>query len=488
MGLKNDNIINVERKSFENKVTGFSNKTIPNKGPKFGSRHMQCVLVMSGLTFAIAMRTNLSVAIVAMVDNSTSPNPEVPTYTWSNTSIILSSFFWSYVSLQLVAGYLGRTYGPKYFLLSAYLFNCCAHILIPLAAEHLGSTGVIVCRIFQGFGQSFLYPSTHVMLGQWAPFEERSTLGNIAFSGVGMGSIFGSTATGYIAESWLGWPYVFYIMGSLGLVWSIFWILFGYDSPAKDPRITEEERKYIQSSLKQEDELHLPVPWKKIFTCVQVYALLIWHASSIWCYGLMMTEIPTYLSKAMNYNIKSSGLVTSIPTIFSLIGGIIIGYTSDWLINNNYVKILTARRIFSVISIFGHSACLICLSFLDSSQAHWSVFILSLNGVFTSASMAGPSVAHLDLSPRFSGIIFGFLNGIGQCFSILSPLVAQWVITDPTDVSMWRILFLFSAGFLVVGGSIYLVFMTATRQEWDGPEIPQQPKNKKISVVSLTGI
>lgn len=114
----------------------------------------------------------------------------------------MSSFIWGYVCLQVLAGYLGNTYGPKYFLLSAFAINSVAFIIIPFAANILGSIGVMLCRVvqgkhinttkkyvclkqfsFAGLAQGFIFPSAHNILGKWAPIEERSTMGMIVYSG-----------------------------------------------------------------------------------------------------------------------------------------------------------------------------------------------------------------------------------------------------------------------------------------------------------------
>lgn len=48
------------------------------QGPRFGVRHIQCILAFCGLAVAYALRVNLSVAIVAMTDkNATNPDFEV---------------------------------------------------------------------------------------------------------------------------------------------------------------------------------------------------------------------------------------------------------------------------------------------------------------------------------------------------------------------------------------------------------------------------
>lgn len=45
--------------------------------PMFGRRHVQCLLLFFGLSIIYAMRVNLSVAIVAMMDKTAS-NPNFP--------------------------------------------------------------------------------------------------------------------------------------------------------------------------------------------------------------------------------------------------------------------------------------------------------------------------------------------------------------------------------------------------------------------------
>lgn len=53
---------------------------------------------------------------------------------------------------------------------------------------------------------------------------------------------------GFLIAS-LGWESVFYVTGVVGLVWSIAWFFAVFDSPAQHPRISEEERRYIESSI-----------------------------------------------------------------------------------------------------------------------------------------------------------------------------------------------------------------------------------------------
>lgn len=46
-----------------------------------------------------------------------------------------------------------------------------------------------------------------------------------------------------------GWRVVFYVTGSLGMLWCVFWWLLAFDSPGQHPRITASELRYIQSNV-----------------------------------------------------------------------------------------------------------------------------------------------------------------------------------------------------------------------------------------------
>ena len=45
-----------------------------------------------------------------------------------------------------------------------------------------------------------------------------------------------------------GWPSMFYIGGTMCILFCIVWVFAVYDSPREHPRITERERQYIETS------------------------------------------------------------------------------------------------------------------------------------------------------------------------------------------------------------------------------------------------
>lgn len=65
-------------------------------GPGFGLRHVQIALLFLLLAIGYAMRITLSVAVVAMTDNTTSSNPDVP------VSIENLTKMYSYYYIELI--------------------------------------------------------------------------------------------------------------------------------------------------------------------------------------------------------------------------------------------------------------------------------------------------------------------------------------------------------------------------------------------------
>ena len=83
---------------------------------------------------------------------------------------------------------------------------------------------------------------------RWVPVKERSRSLALVYSGMYSGSILGLALSPHMVEV-LKWPSVFYIFGSLGVVWYLVWQAKAASSPAADPAISKDERAYIETDV-----------------------------------------------------------------------------------------------------------------------------------------------------------------------------------------------------------------------------------------------
>ncbi|XP_076271566.1 putative inorganic phosphate cotransporter isoform X2 [Rhynchophorus ferrugineus] len=420
------------------------------------------------LAVGYAMRVNLSVGIVAMTTANSSSNPDIPYYNWDNKSFILSTFFMGYVCLQVIAGEFGKRYGPKWFLVGSMIMNSAACMMIPFMASKFDYGGVIACRVVQGLFQGFFFPSVHNILGKWAPPSERATLGNIVFTGVAFGTIFAILITGTISASWAGWPAAFYFFGSLGLGWCIVWILLGANTPSDHKSISAEEKFYIESSL--QDDLHKKVPktpWKEILTSMPVWAIVVANFGQNWGYATLLTEISNYLNKVCNQDISQNSLLSAAPYTALFLLGLAFGPIADWLVAKKYLSPANTRKLMNTIGTLVPALALAILGFIPKENIAVIECLLVIAVGVNAAVWCGFQVNHVDLSPKFSGILMGIGNGSSNIFSIISPNIVQAIVTDETDPAQWRTVFLIASAIYILSDIFFVIFAKADRQWWD---------------------
>lgn len=99
--------------------------------------------------------------------------------------------------------------------------------------------------------------------------------------------------------------------GGIGFIWSIFWFTLIYDTPAKHPRISMKERMEIETAIGTSTSKKRPkhVPWKQILTAPPVWAIIITHGASVFCYFTIVNQLPTYMKYILHFNIKEVGRV-----------------------------------------------------------------------------------------------------------------------------------------------------------------------------------
>ncbi|XP_059045667.1 putative inorganic phosphate cotransporter [Achroia grisella] len=309
--------------------------------PGIGIRHLQTVLMFFGVLLAYCMRVNMSMAIVAMTDGSEN------SFDWSMQvqSVILSSFFWGYVVLQVPSGEMAARFGGKVLLCLCVGLNSATSLCIPIAAYYGGWQMVCACRVIQGLSQGFIYPSLHTLIGKWVPLEEKTTLGSFIYAGGHLGTALELSAAGFIAEYW-GWPAIFYVIGTLGVIWTTIYIFIGASSPQESRLISDTERKYIEHSLGHVvGQKKLSTPWKSLFTSMSFISLIIVHCGQNWGFWTLMTEIPSYMNQVLGVNMKSNGLMSALPYLSMFLLSFPFGFISNYVISKNWLSVTATRKI-----------------------------------------------------------------------------------------------------------------------------------------------
>lgn len=231
--------------------------------------------------------------------------------------------------------------------------------------------------------------------------------------------------------------------GGLGIIWSFFWFLVIFETPAKHPRISEEERKEIEDAIGSSTSKKKPtyVPWKSIFTAPCVWAIIIVHGCSVFGYFLMVNQLPGYMKSILKYDIKSNGLLSSLPYLGKYCMSVVASYFADYLRQAGKISTTTARKSFTTFAVGMPGLFFILLVFFGYDRT-WAIVIFTVALTLNGAVTAGYLGNGLDIAPNFSGTIFGMANTL----SSFGGYVSTWMVGVITfnDVSFDKFVCIFS--------------------------------------------
>jgi ACS family sodium-dependent inorganic phosphate cotransporter-like MFS transporter 5 len=205
----------------------------------------------------------------------------------------------------------------------------------------------------------------------------------VGFSSTGsrVGNIVALAIGGFLCVS-AGWESIFYIFGGAGLVWSVLFFALTANTPAEHRFISKKEADYIleatRKSIETREALQSKVPWKDILLSKACWATFFAQFTHNWGSYLFMTQIPSYLKEVLKFDLKSNGLVSSIPYICCAVFMTIFSVASDKLLAKGWLSKKNTRRLFLTIGTIIPGFFILGLSFVTCQHVIIGVVLLSL--------------------------------------------------------------------------------------------------------------
>ncbi|MEO8077625.1 MAG: MFS transporter, partial [Acidobacteriota bacterium] len=194
-------------------------------------------LIMLGSVINYLTRSTLAVAAPTVLQDLDITTRQ---YSW-----VLAAFQGA-IMVQPLCGYvldvLGLKIGFAIFAV-AWSFISMAH---GLANSWQALFGL---RALLGLAEGSANPAGMKATSEWFPAKERGIAGGIFNIGASFGSMLAPPIVAWAILSY-NWQAAFVITGLFGLVWVALW-LWLYQSPARHPSLSAEEREYIVSGQEQ---------------------------------------------------------------------------------------------------------------------------------------------------------------------------------------------------------------------------------------------
>lgn len=433
------------------------------------------VLLGLGMLLVYAMRTNVGVTVVMILDEQAYAKVgtvdaifNIPKVGWDSRMVgFLHSVFYIGFLVSQIPGAFFTTLLPSHKIYGGcILTSALLNLLLPLCIGRAAYILVCVVRCCQGLAEGLLYPACYGVLRHWTSPGERSRQVAAVLSCAYAGAILGFPMAGTITH-YLGWQYIFYVSASCCVLWFLFWLCLSYEKPSHHKTMSDSEFQFLEKAqgldvIDYENEF---VPWRSILTSLPVIAICLCHFVRHWVFSLMLTNEPLYLNE-FGYNIAETGALASVPHVAKVCLSFASGCIADALLNTKTLTTTAVRKLLVGLGLGIQTVGFIVLTFLQNGTSVIIVLTVTI-GAF-GLSTSGWSVNHYDLSTRYASSLVAVTSTVGTVGAIIVPLVTGSFTVEQT-VESWDNVFYLTAAIVGVATVFYLIFGSGEPQSWSQP-------------------
>jgi ACS family glucarate transporter-like MFS transporter len=347
---------------------------------------------------------------------------------------LLSAWGWSYVIAQFPAGWLldrfgsKRVYGAGIFLWSLFIF------LMGFAVVLHGREAfyaLFALLFLAGFALAPAFPGNGRFVAAWFPTKERGTASAIFNSSQYFSLVLFAPLMGWIVHK-LGWQYVFWTMGVLGMMLTPAWFKLVH-SPKDDPHLSKTELEYIEQGgglvnmdMGARAGARFTVNWSHVRQLLGSRMLAGVYLGQFCITTLTYFFIqwfPGYL-ESRGMSILKVGIIAALPALCGCTGGILGGRFSDWLLKRGR-SLSFARKLPIVLGMLLSCVMVVC----NYVKADWLAVVIMCLAFFGKGFGALGWAVVSDTSPKeIVGLSGGLFNMIGNTAAITTAIVIGYLV------------------------------------------------------------
>ncbi|KAG8041754.1 hypothetical protein G9C98_007058 [Cotesia typhae] len=403
--------------------------------PCLSKRYTIATLACLGFVISFGMRCNMSMAKLIMKNDTNSDGQPKFNWTVGTEGLLDSSFFWGYLVTQVPGGFLASLYPANRIFGMAIAASSFLNLLVPGALSVHAAVDMCV-QVLKGLVEGVTYPACHGIWKYWAPPLERSRLATLAFCGSYAAVVIGMPLSALLSNSF-------------------------EDSLGKG--LNTQPIPTFSST-----------PWKKFFTSMPVYAIIVANFCRSWNFYLLVLFQARFMHESFDMPLVETGVVGSLPHLLMTIIVPCGGLLADHLRKTGRMTTTNVRKLFNCGG-FGMEALffLVVANATTNNNGAGATIALAIGVACSGFAISGFNVNHLDIAPRYASILMGMSNGIGTIAGLLVPFFVD-TITKNKDRESWRNVFIMAACVHFFGVTFYGIFCSGELQPWADPAMEEQ--------------
>ncbi|WP_431159155.1 MFS transporter [Winogradskyella poriferorum] len=347
----------------------------------------------------------------------------------SDYAFLLNVFLATYAVSKFLSGRLYDKIGTRIgFTLSIIVWSLAA-------AFHAVAKGIVslsIVRGLLGLGEAGLWPGAVKSNGEWFPVKQRALAQGIFNSGASIGNVIAPIVIVFLYAKF-GWKATYVILGLLGLIWVIPWLIINKTSPQKHPWITDEEKNLLLNDNIANDNVQDSSEPKslslgKILSFKESWGVLLcrFFIEPIWWF--FAGWMPIYLNSKFNLSIEEIGNTMWISYLMAAAGSILGGLFTEEAIKRSNVDV--GRKLSIVVG-----SALIIAGFvgiiLFVKETNFMTFIYLAGVALFGFQFAIGNIQTLS-SDLLKGPSVGTLAGLAGTVAAVSPMIMNWFVGQIT--------------------------------------------------------
>lgn len=246
--------------------------------------------------------------------------------TKTDYAIIINVFTFAYAFGQTLFGKIFDWIGTRLGFVLAIAAWSAATML------HAVANSMLTFSIFRGLlgvAEAGNWPGATKANAEWFPINERALAQGIFNSGAAIGGIISPLSVGYLFLWVESWQATFIVIGVLGFLWLIPWLIVYKSGPADHPWLDPAERDYIltgqRSKETSEAATYAPTS-REILSRKESWGVILgsFFLDPIW--WLFVGWLPLYLNETYGFGVAEIAKYAAVPYIGAMFGAWFSGF------------------------------------------------------------------------------------------------------------------------------------------------------------------
>jgi MFS family permease len=361
-------------------------------------------------------------------------------------SWVFSAFAIAYAAFELVSAWWGERIGARRVLTRIVIWWSCFTMVTGIAWNYTSLLGI---RFLFGAGEAGAWPNATLAFSRWTPLRERGRTQGFFFAAAHLSGGLTPLLVAALLQ-WLPWRAVFLVCGATGFLWAIVWFRWFRDEPRDHPAVNAAEAALIESErrIAVHDRSRGGVA-RRLASSSNVWLLCLAYFSNSYGAYFVMTWLPTYLAEQRGFQKEALTLFAGLPLLLSVFGDLGGGAVTDWMTRRFGLRVGRSSVAFAGYGLAGAAMFASVFSTTPAIAAGLIAVAVAASMFTLSASWA----ACMDVGGENTAVLSAAMNTTGQLGSILSPLVAGWVVTRFAN---WQAPLLIMGGLYVASALLWL--------------------------------